>query len=111
MPANYDDLFSVFADLTGTAGEEQDIYPNAPNPVADADEWIDFYKSTGLDERLSEGRSSDAFEQFLYAFYPQEGLSGDDWWYLRQEFYEIYDITDQDIDWEAYREAIGYGRT
>jgi|SRR5215469_5215512 len=110
MPAEYDDLFGIFTDLTETDGTGQDIYPNAPDIVHGANDWIDFYQSLGIDERLSAAGSSDAFEQFLYAFYPQEGLTGDDWWYLRNEFYEMYGIDEGDIDWEAYREAIGYGR-
>lgn len=107
MPADYDAFESAFADMVGTAGE-QNVYENAPDSVADAEFWIDIFSETGIDFP-SEGDTLDAFENFLVAFYPQEGMSPDDWWYAREEFYEMYGIDEHSIDWQAYREAIGYG--
>ncbi len=56
----------------------------------------------------SSAETIDAFEMFLQSFYPQEGMSGNDWESVRAEFYELHDVDESNIDWEAYREAIGY---
>jgi hypothetical protein len=106
MPANYDEYFQAFTDLVGTA-DEQSVYSGAEHSAGSVDDWIDIFESTGIDFE-SHAHTVDAFENFLIAFYPQEGVSGDDWFYTREEFYEMYGISDNSIDWEAYREAIGY---
>jgi len=108
MPADYDEYYQAFADLTGTSGESAYYHGHE---LGDVQHWVDLFEETGIDFD-SHDQQIDAFENFLIAFYPSEGeyLSGDEWFYIRQEFYEQYGLTDADIDWEAYREAIGYGR-
>jgi hypothetical protein len=106
VPASHDELGSVFRDLTGHYYSQETWYGEQ---AGNANEWIDLFSETGIaPDDPTEHKES--FEEFLYAFYPQEGMSGDDWWYVRQEFYDRYGVDDHSIDWEAYREAIGYGR-
>jgi hypothetical protein len=107
MPASYDEYFEAFADLTGTSGETTYLHGHE---IADVDHWIDLFENTGIDF-IDHDQQIDAFENFLIAFYPTEGeaLSGDEWFYIREEFYNDYGLSEQDIDWDAYREAIGYG--
>lgn len=105
MPAEYDEYYSAFADLTGTAGEESSYRGHG---IADADHWIDLFEETGIDFEEHD-MQIDAFENFLIAFYPTENTTADEWYYARQEFYDMYGIDEHNIDWEDYREAIGYG--
>lgn len=109
MPAAYGDFEDAFADMVGSYNP-QDVYPNAPEAAGGADEWIDLFYETGIDFPSS-AETIDAFENFLIAFYPQEGMSPDDWFYVREEFFNMYGIDEHEIDWETYREAIGYGRS
>lgn len=104
MPAEHDDLADAFRDLTGHY-YGQDIYPG--HESGGASDWIDLFHETGIDFESPE-ETIDAFENFLVAFFPQEGMSADDWWYVREEFYQMYGVNEHHIDWEAYREAIGY---
>ena len=106
MPYNHDDLADSFRDLTGHYIGQR-VYEHAPHEAGNANEWIEFFSETGIDFDNPDD-TRDAFENFLIAFYPQEGMSGDDWWYVREEFYEMYQISEHQVDWEAYREAIGY---
>lgn len=106
MPADYGDFESAFADMVGTAGEQR-VYENAPYTAADAEYWIEIFSETGIDFPSS-ADTIDAFENFLVAFYPQEGMTPDEWFYAREEFYEMYGIDEHSIDWQAYRESIGY---
>lgn len=106
MPASNADYQDAFRDLTGSAGGQEAWYGES---TAGWGHWHDMFEETGIINGDRE-HDIDAFENFLIAFYPQEGMSADDWWYVRQEFYDMYGIDDHDIDWEAYREAIGYGR-
>lgn len=105
MPADYDEYYEAFTELVGGSGEAQTEYYG--REVGGLDDWIDIFEETGIDFADHE-QTIDAFENFLLAFYPQEGLSEVDWFYLREEFYELYGISDDDIDWEAWREAMGY---
>lgn len=100
-PLYYQDYFNAFSDLVGTTGRAETYTGGEAGGAMD---WIDIFEETGI---ATGSRESDveAFEMFLLAFYPQD-KSPDDWWLDRQEFYEIYDIDDRNIDWEAYREAI-----
>lgn len=104
MPASHDDLGRVFRDLTGHYYAQETWYGEE---AGTANEWIDLFQETGIDFPDA-ADTTDAFGNFLVAFYPQEGMSGDDWWYVRQEFYDMYQIDQHSIDWEAYRAAIGY---
>lgn len=104
MPADYDDLVSAFADLTGSEDSQSAWYDRE---VAGAGDWINLFHETGIDFESS-AETVGAFEDFLIAFYPQEGMGGDDWHSVREEFYDEYGIDDHNIDWEDYREAIGY---
>lgn len=106
MPADHDAMADAFANLTGHH-YGQEAYPG--HEAGGADEWIDLFSETGIDFP-SQADTIDAFENFLVSFYPQEGMSADDWWYVREEFYEMYGIDEHSIDWSDYREAIGYGR-
>ncbi len=104
MPAFYDEYVSAFSNLIGSANEYEAWYGRE---IGNADTWIDLFMETGIDFQ-SHAQTIDAFENFLIAYYPQEGMSGGDWRDIRQEFMEMYGIDDHSIDWEAYREAIGY---
>jgi hypothetical protein len=106
VPADHDDLADAFRDLTGHY-YGQEIYEHAPHEAGNANEWIDLFSETGIDFE-NPADTVDAFENFLIAFYPQTGMSGDDWYIVREEFFEMYQMSGNQIDWQAYREAIGY---
>lgn len=99
MPASDYDLFREYesfgANDERTAGHFQDfleIYreSGASQPDADADQEMWF--------------------QFLNAFVPDVESHDKEYWEdIRDSFYELSGITGEDIDWESYREAIGYG--
>lgn len=105
MPASDDELHDAFSELVGTDSEEQ-VYANA-GVAGDWEEWAVLFSETGIDFEDS-AETVEAFRDFLIAFYPQEGVSGDDWQLLRWEYYEMYGIDEHNIDWQAWREAIGY---
>ena len=104
MPADYDDLASAFENLTGSEDGQETWYGEV---AGNAEHWIDLYSETGITFE-SAADDVDAFENFLIAFYPQEGMAEEDWYYVRQEFYDMYQVDEHNIDWEAYRAAIGY---
>lgn len=96
MPADYDDLRDEFDDFTGTdegwAG------------------WYEIYTESGAGQDDPEA-DREMFFQFLNAFYPDvEPQTREYWLDIREAFYELSGITAEDIDWELYREIIGYGR-
>jgi hypothetical protein len=104
MPASYGEYQDAFESLIGTTGEAETWYGEQAGGVA---EWLDIFESTGIDFDDSD-QTVEAFEVFLLAFYPQDGMSGDDWANVREQFYDLYGIDDHNIDWEAWRAAIGY---
>lgn len=104
MPADHDDMRDSFAELTGHLYGQETWYGR---DAGDADQWIELFEETGIDFPDT-GDTTDAFENFLIAFYPQEGMTDDDWWYVREEFYDMYQLSGESIDWEEYRRAIGY---
>lgn len=94
--------------MVGGSGEREEAYYG--RDIGNADDWIQLFESTGIDFQ-SHASTIDAFENFLLVFYPQEGLSGDDWDSIREEFADMYGWDmDDDAFWDAWREAIGYGR-
>jgi hypothetical protein len=107
MPASHDELGRAFFEMTGHYYAQEPYAGYGGSDAGNANEWIDLFQETGIDFE-STSDTVGAFEDFLIAFYPQEGMTGDDWWFVRQEFYEIYQVNDHSIDWEAYRATIGY---
>lgn len=106
MPADYDEYFSAFVGMVGGDGSPETTYYG--REAGSADDWISLFESTGI-SFVSHAATIDAFENFLIAFYPQEGLSKDDWEYIRMDFGDMYGFDwEQDFDWEAWREAMGY---
>lgn len=105
MPADYDEYYAAFTGLVGGSGEAQTEYYG--REVGGLQEWVDLFEETGIDF-ADHAQQIDAFENFLLAFYPQEGLTEVDWFELREEFYDLYGISDDNIDWEAWRAAMGY---
>lgn len=104
MAASYEEYREAFAEHTGSDDAQRTWYNEyAGNWFM----WADLFESTGVDSPDPD-ETITAFRDFLTAFYPEQGLSKDDWQDLRQQFYDMYDLSDSDIDWEAYREAIGY---
>ncbi|SRR5258707_7061771 len=104
MPASDSEFHDAFESYIGTDGP-QEIYPG--HETMDWEGWAVLFAETGIDYESS-AETIDAFEMFLQSFYPQEGMSGNDWESVRAEFYELHDVDESNIDWEAYREAIGY---
>jgi hypothetical protein len=109
MPASYDEYFQAFTNLTGTSGEAVEFLgrDGGDHEIASVDHWIDMFDETGIDFD-SHAQQIDAFENFLIAFYPTDNTSADEWYYARQEFYELYGIDEHNIDWDEYRRSIGY---
>jgi hypothetical protein len=100
MPASDYDLFSEFEDFGAndpeyrTSGHFQD--------------YLELYRASGagVDDADSD---REMFYQFLNAFTPDtEPQTADFWRDIRDLFYEMSGITEEDIDWELYRRAIGY---
>lgn len=105
MPADPGEYQTAFRDLIGTASRDEAWYGES---VAGWHDWVELFEQTGIDFD-SHAETIDAFENFLLAYYPQEGLSRDDWEYTRLEFAYMYGLRDMDdAFWEAWREAIGY---
>jgi hypothetical protein len=72
-------------------------------------DFLEIYRESGATQ-LDPDDDQGMFFQFLNAFVPDVENHNKEWWQeIRQEFYDLSGITDMDIDWEAYREAIGYG--
>lgn len=101
-PLLYQDYFAAFDGLIGTTGRSETYNGNIAGP---AFEWIEIFEETGISTGSREG-DVEAFEMFLLAFYPQD-KSPEEWEADREEFYDEYDIEPYDIDWEAYRDAVG----
>lgn len=100
MPASGGQYYNAFENLIGSAGRSGD--------VGDWAQWRDLFETTGVDFDSS-AETLDAFENFLLAYYPQEGLSRDDWEYVRMEFADLYGLSEFDDNfWAAWREALGY---
>lgn len=99
MPASRDDLLAEYLDFGaidqvgyGQFGKFYEIYESSGAVQEDPDDDVEM------------------FTQFLNAFVPDEEAHTREWWLdIRESFYNLAEITDEDIDWEAYREAIGYG--
>lgn len=97
MPAEPEDLRDEYNDFTGTDENWA--------------EWHEIYLESGA---IQDDPTSDRemFFEFLNAFYPDVESHNKEYWDdIREAFYELSGITEEDIDWELYREAIGYGRT
>lgn len=107
MPASYFEYFDSFENVTGSDGGAEETYYG--RDAGGFDDWYEIFSETGISYEDS-AQEIEAWEMFLWAFYPEEGLSNEDWQTRREEFYELTGITDQDIDWEAWREAMGYRR-
>ncbi len=103
LPEYIEAMREAFIDYIGTDQEAETSYGGTAAPFED---WFDLFLDTGIDQPTVEG-DVEAFEDFLLAFYPQD-KTADEWWYDREEFYELYDVDVQEIDWEAYRAALGY---
>jgi hypothetical protein len=104
MPADPGEYQNAFRDMVGTAAADTSWYGER---IGDWHEWYELFESTGIDFD-SHADTIDAFEMFLISFYPQEGKNADEWDQDRGEFYDEYGISEENIDWDGYREAIGY---
>jgi hypothetical protein len=106
MPASNGDYYEAFQGMVGHAGAEEAWYGER---IGGWNEWKDLFEQTGIQDDNNREDTIDAFENFLVAFYPQEGLSKDEWEVTRSEFADLYGFTDFDDDfWAAWRAAIGY---
>jgi hypothetical protein len=106
MPASNGQYYNAFTDLVGEDGQSET--GPSDNRIGGWDTWRDLFESTGIDFDSS-AETVEAFQLFLVAFYPQEGLSRDDWEYVRLEFADMYGLSEFDDDfWSSWREAIGY---
>ncbi len=104
MPASDSEFHDAFESYIGTDGP-QEIYPG--HEAMGWEGWSVLFSETGIDFESS-AETIDAFENFLQAFYPQTGADGEYWDSVRGEFYELYDVDESNIDWEAWRESMGY---
>lgn len=100
MPADDETLYETWLDF------------DAPDRYSDPgsfEHFLDVYHSSGAGQE-DPVADEDMFYQFLNAFVPEdEPQTAEYWEAIREEFYEMAEITGEDIDWEEYREAIGYG--
>jgi len=97
MPADYEDLRDTFYAFAGSDAEGFDAYYEV------------YIGSTASQD--DPDADDEMFYQFLNAFVPDvEPQSKEYWDNIRQAFYELSGITYENIDWEMWRIAIGYGR-
>lgn len=101
MPASDYELFLTYEAFganepgTGTQGHVTD--------------FVELYRGSGASQ-LDPDADKEMFFQFLNAFVPDTERHNKEWWQeIRQDFYDLAGISEDEIDWEAYREAIGYG--
>lgn len=107
MSASNGQYYNAFTDMVGDdAAQGTEAWYG--ERVGGWNEWRDVFTNSVDTDEMSGSETVEAFQLFLQAFYPQEGVSGRDWSYIREEFYELYDIDDSDFDWEGWREAMGY---
>lgn len=95
---------SAFDDYIGYT-DAREIYSG--HEAAGWEEWAALFSEIPH-EWESGGQELDAFEAFLLAFYPDTSTGPAVWAELREEFYDTYDIDPSEIDWEGWREAMGY---
>lgn len=105
MPASSGEYQDAFREMVGHAGADEGFYGER---IGGWSQWRDLFESTGVDFDNS-NETIEAFESFLVAYYPQEGLDKTDWEIIRIEYAEMYGTGDMDDQfWAAWREAIGY---
>ena len=100
MPARDYDLFQEYeafgANEGATAGHFSD--------------FLAMYRESGSSQDDPED-DAEMFFQFLNTFVPDVESHDRIWWdEIRQLYYNLSGITYDDIDWEAWRVAIGYVR-
>ena len=101
MPASDYDLFREYEEFGANDDERT---------AGHFGDWLELYHESGASQE-DEDADREMFVQFLNAFVPDVESHDAAWWQdIRDSFYEMSGITDEDIDWELYREAIGYGR-
>lgn len=97
MPASEGEFRDEYLDFTGGYGEHFDAY-------------YEIFQETGISGDTD--YELEGFFQFLNTFYPDTDTHDKEWWdNIRDSFYDMYGVTAEDIDWELWREAIGYGRS
>lgn len=91
MPASYEEFEDLYRDLTGG--------------MTGFEGFMEAYEQTGFtDPDMSTNEDLGGFHMFLYAFYPETGLSQEEWEERREEW---FDYSDTDfLDWDAIREAL-----
>ena len=96
MPASDYSLFEEFEDFGGndsdyTRGHFVD--------------WLDLYRESGSSQDDPDD-DREMFYQFMNAFMPDTQYHSRDWWRdIRESYYDLSGITEEDIDWEAWRQA------
>ena len=96
MPAPDYDLFREYESFGAPEGNFQD--------------YLEIYRESGSTQDDAD-TDQDMFFQFLNAFVPDvESHDKQFWDDIRDDYYELSGITAEDIDWEAWREANGYGK-
>jgi hypothetical protein len=98
VPARDYDLFQEYeafgANEGRTAGHFQD--------------FLRIYRESGSTQD-DEEEDQEMFFQFLNTFVPDVESHDKLWWdEIRQLYYNLSGITYEDIDWEAFRRALGY---
>jgi hypothetical protein len=84
-------------------------YESFGAPEGEFSLFLEIYRETGATQSDPDA-DQDMFFQFLNAFVPESEPQTKEFWdELRDAFYDYSGITDEDIDWELWRAAIGYG--
>ena len=107
MPASDYELFGEFEDF---GANDPGYLSGSAETAGHFQDFLEVYRSSGASQEDPDA-DREMFYQFLNAFVPDTDPHDREYWQdIRELFYELSGITDEDIDWEAYREAIGYGR-
>lgn len=78
-------------------------------PQGSFGDYLEIYRESGASQ-IDADTDQDTFFQFLNAFVPDTESHPKEFWDdIRDSYYDLTGITAEDIDWEAWREANGYG--
>jgi hypothetical protein len=87
--------------------EYQEHYENI---VGDSEHYEGFrhiFDEAGIPEQMyDDDQMLEFFDDFLFAFYPEDGLTREEWNERREDWYEETGLYWEDIDWDEWRDII-----
>lgn len=82
-------------------------YENIVGDDRHFEQFQELFETTGIPEQMySDDDMLGFFDDFLFAFYPEEGLTKEEWNERREDFYDETGLYWTDIDWDEWRDII-----